>query len=212
MKKVDITGNKYGRLTVLSWHGHNNQKQRTWLCRCDCGTERIVTGSSLTTGNTTSCGCYSREATSLTFKKHGLTKTYIHRVWTGMKSRCHNPKTDKYSRYGGRGITVCDRWQYFENFLADMGMPPFPKAEIDRKDNNGNYEPSNCSWVTKKTNGRNTSTNVYWTFNGETKCITEWAETLGIGVSSLQARVSRLGWSIEKALTEPVIIGRNQYS
>ena len=132
---------------------------------------------------------------------HGMSKTRVFKIWVGMLSRCNNAKTPNYKNYGGRGIKVCDRWASFENFFADMGHPP-EGFEIDRQDNDGNYEPSNCQWLSVKENSRNRRTNRNLTLGATTKCITDWAKDLGITHQAINRRIDVLGWPVERALTE----------
>ena len=120
-----------------------------------------------------------------------------------MLTRCNNKNDTRYQWYGGRGITVCDRWSKFENFLADMGERP-EKMTLDRIDTNGNYCPENCRWATNKQQHRNKRSNRLLTHDGETKCVAEWAETVGISQGALASRIDVYGWSVEKALTTPV--------
>ena len=124
--------------------------------------------------------------------------------WLGMRQRCRNPRNQDFPTYGGRGIRVCERWDSFLTFLEDMGPKPSRKHELDRyPDKNGNYEPGNCRWATRTQNVRNTRFNRLITFNGETLCLAEWAERTGISAGLLQGRLTRLKWTVERALTTP---------
>ena len=156
--RVDITGNKFGRLTVVKYAETNKHRQAMWLCSCECGGRVVTSGISLRQGLTRSCGCLHTEASRKPNRRtHGHAapdsrRTRTYNIWNNMKQRCCNPTASSYINYGGRGIRVCERWvSSYENFLADMGECP-PTYEIDRIDNDGNYEPTNCRWVTKKQN------------------------------------------------------------
>ena len=160
MRFVDRTGNKFGRLLAIEpIRGFAKIK---WLCICDCGKTKIVSGDKLNSGESKSCGCLQKELQSAKIKKSNLRhghnvkgkQTRTHRSWQSMLARCRNPKNTNYSRYGGRGITVCERWSLFENFLNDMGERPENKT-LDRMDVNGNYEPENCRWATLSEQQRN---------------------------------------------------------
>ncbi len=144
------------------------------------------------------------EATGRFEKTHGYTGTQIHKKWRSLFDRCYLTTAENYERYGGRGIYVCERWHDFENFLADMGEPPSPDAQIDRIDTNGPYSPDNCRWVSCKENNRNRRSTHWLTFNGETLSLAEWAERSGIKPATLQRRLAKCGYSVERALTEPV--------
>lgn len=136
--------------------------------------------------------------------KHGMHNTRVYRVWTSMIQRCHTPTHRAYKDYGFRGILVCDRWRYsFANFFMDMGEPP-EGLQLDRIDNNGGYDANNCRWATIAEQARNRRNSRLYAFNGETKCLSEWARLRGISISSLYTRIKR-GWSIEDALTVPPI-------
>ena len=144
-KLRDLAGKKFGRLTVISKEG-----TRRWLCQCDCGNTTICHGASLKNGNTKSCGCFRREQRSTL---NGMSHTPTYNSWRCMIYRCTNPKDAKWEYYGGRGVSVCDRWLNYENFLSDMGERPEGKT-IDRINPDGNYEPGNCRWLEKqKQNG-----------------------------------------------------------
>ena len=153
---VDITGHRYGRLTVLSRSPESGRVH--WKCRCDCGTELSVQSADLRTGNTQSCSCLKFERIREASTTHGHTAggwTTTFRAWSDMKTRCYNPKNKRFAGYAGRGITVCDRWRNsFENFLADMGEKPLGLS-LDRINNDGNYEPDNCRWATYSQQNKN---------------------------------------------------------
>ena len=147
---IDIIGKRFGHLRVLAiWPARSRKIQRTiyWLCRCDCGVELPVRGHSLSFGRTRSCGC-------LPPRTHGMAGSRIYWIWASMRQRCSNPNHVAYPNYGGRGISVCERWRWFQNFYADMGDPP-PGKSLNRIDNNGNYAPGNCEWATATEQARN---------------------------------------------------------
>jgi hypothetical protein len=201
---VDITGYRYSFLTVIKIH--KKEKYGVyWLCRCDCGQCKTILGQHLKSKKTQSCGCHRKKSASENNFIHGhsltgKTQTKEYKSWLDMKARCANKKNRFYPNYGGRGIMVCDRWlNSFENFLSDMGKKPNESYTLDRMNNNGNYEPSNCRWATRKEQNRNTRSNKMLTKNGTTKSMAEWSEILGINYSTIRAR-KRRGFSDEQAL------------
>ena len=202
-KLIDLTGRKIGRLLVVERACNDKWGGAYWVCRCNCGNYVVVRGSRLANGTTSSCGCFGDEV-RLEPKSHGMSKTRIHHTWTAMKQRCLNKKDPSYNRYGGRGIKVCDEWIDFESFYKwaiDNGYRE--DLTIDRIDVDGDYTPENCRWTTRKVQNNNTSRNHYITYNGETKTVSEWAETQKLNKQTLRKRLSS-GWDIEKSLNEPV--------
>lgn len=200
----DLTGHPpFGRLTVLAFAGQKARKAY-WLCRCDCGNETAVRGTELVSGRTQSCGCLGRERTITRNTTHGMSRTLEYRTWNGMIQRCHNPHNKSYHRYGGRSITVCERWRTsLDTFIEDMGPRPTPKHTIERINNSLGYSPDNCKWATRKEQAHNTRQNVMIRFHGKTQCIGAWAEERGMAMKILWQRLNR-GWSIERALTTPI--------
>lgn len=209
--KLDLTGQRFGRLVALQDSGERRTKRTMWHCRCDCGTVSLVSVSNLRGGGTQSCGCLGRERASKRRLKHGHTKgnhiskknissAYV--SWTAMKSRCSRKVAHNYKYYGGRGITVCDRWRdSFENFLADMGPRP-PKHSLDRINNDGNYEPGNCRWASDIVQKRNKRSVALVEYDGRSRHIADWAVEIGISHEILYRRL-RMGWSVARAFTQP---------
>jgi hypothetical protein len=150
----DLTGKKFERLLVLA-HSEHRYGETYWLCQCDCGVEKVVRGSSLVTGKTKSCGCFARDKitqlnkTYSARRKHGLAGTPEYHAWHDMVSRCNKTSHESYTDYGGRGITVCERWHNFENFISDMGSRPSPSHSLERVNNSEGYYPENCIWATR---------------------------------------------------------------
>lgn len=213
-KFVNLTGQKYGRLTVLKLHhkeqcyaknGTKNGSRYYYLCLCDCGNQTIVRGSHLKHGKISSCGCYLKERRVEGNIIHNFSTSRIYKIWRKMKERCFYKKSIRYSNYGGRGITICDEWlQDFMNFYNwSITNGYADNLTIDRIDTNKNYEPSNCRWITNKEQQRNTRQNHLITYKGKTHCISEWAEIYDINYYVLWARLFKLNWSAEKALTQP---------
>ena len=201
-----MKGKRFGKLRVLQFAGINQHRKRLWRCLCDCGAFVIVIGSSLRSGATSSCGCVMRihSVTHGQSRARGGLGSPEYRVWAVMLSRCK----PGVRNYGARGIKVCERWKSFENFFIDMGRRPSPRHSIDRIDNDGDYEPDNCRWATKRQQDRNRRTNHLLTLGDETCCLTEWAEIIGITPQALSDRL-KSGWSIRQALTSKKGVARD---
>lgn len=200
--KNERTGLRYGRLIARADVGRSKNGDVLWECECDCGNIVTVSSSNLGTGNTLSCGCLQQERLKASTTKHGKTRTHVYVVWMNMRRRCSDPKSKSYLNYGARGIKVCERWQSFENFYADMGDPEAGHT-IDRIDVNGDYEPANCRWATSGEQSRNRRNNHTVTFEGRTLTLIEWSEVLSIPYYTLHARFRR-NWSVERAFTTGV--------
>ena len=206
---VDIQGCVFDRLTVLGYAGSNSRHEAQWWCECVCATIKRVSGSNLRRMDNRrckSCGCLQKERASQggrKNKRHGMTHTRAYGIWSGMKNRCQNSNAADFERYGRRGITVCDRWQSFENFYTDMGEPP-TGLTLERIDNELGYFPDNCKWGTQEEQGNNKRTTLRITFNGKTQSLTQWSRVLHIKIVTLRTRLFCLNWSIDKAFTTPV--------
>lgn len=212
---IDLTGQRFGRLIAvaeaeayISPKGHKTQR---WLCRCDCGKEKIVRRQHLCNGATISCGCYLSEILSKRNTTHGEAKSRLYGIYRGIKVRCYNPHHGDYQRYGGRGIAMCKEWKdnfqtfydwAYANGYKDEVLPNGrSKWTIDRIDSRGNYEPLNCRWITIQEQQNNRTTCYPIEYNGKTQTIAEWAKELGMPYHTLRDRILRYGWSIEMALT-----------
>ena len=204
-----LIGERFGRLIVIGEVGRTKRMQRLWLCKCDCGNTKILTTGVLKNGAVKSCGCLRSEMVSNKNYRHGMSETKIYKTWKSMKYRCFNSNADEYERYGGRGITICKDWLIFENFCNWAMQNGYDDSlTIDRIDNDGNYEPNNCRWISLRKQMRNKSINRKLTYKGETKCLIEWAEYFEINPSTIRTRIDRYGWPVEKALETPARIKR----
>lgn len=202
----DLTGMKFHRWTVNKHAGRVfspcGTATQIWHCTCDCGAEKIVRGPSLTAGNSKSCGCWNLEVLRNRAVTHGMSKTRTYESYLGMIKRCYDPEHNRFPRYGGRGIKVCDRWlESFENFLEDMGECPSAMS-LDRVDNDGDYCPQNCKWSSATEQARNRVSNRTLEYGGMSKTVAEWGEYTGLGWSTLNGRLQN-GWNVEDTLTRP---------
>lgn len=206
---TDLTGKQFGRWTVISF-AEKRGKHPYWLCECLCGNQGVIAATNLTRGLSRSCGCLNSEVTATKNRanaihgqsgngSNGKRATAEYEAWSKMLRRCRNDFDRSYANYGGRGISVCERWLSFENFYADMGPRPSKQHSLDRVDNDGNYEPDNCRWTTRDVQGRNRRTSVVLTLAGEAMTVTEWAERLNLSRYTIFSRL-RKGASAEEAL------------
>ena len=202
MKKADLTGMRFGKLTVIEDSGKRTKNGTViWKCLCDCGNVSLVAANNLKskTHPTISCGCERKKR----FLKDGYTllNKRLYNIFSGMKERCYSPKHPRYKNYGGKGIHICSGWlsdyMSFYNWAMQNGYDE--SKTIDRIDNSKGYSPQNCRWVAAKDQSGNRSTCIKISFNGESHCIAEWSRITGIKESTLNARI-KSGWSVEKAL------------
>lgn len=202
-----LVGHRFGRWLVRAVQSHGSQGYLS--CMCDCGTDRAVRVNRLEGGTSRSCGCLAAEEFTVRQTKHGWRPkgkwNATYKAWQSMRERCLNSKNRAWLRYGGRGIKVCERWTMFANFLADMGDRPAGRS-LDRINNDGDYEPGNCRWATNTEQQNNRAVNRTLTLNGMSKTIARWAKDTGIGYTTIMERLRR-GWSVKRALTEPVRSG-----
>lgn len=202
-KFVDLTGQKFGKLTVIERvkSPTNSDHHAYWICKCACGNYVVVIGKDLRNNHTRSCGCLRKQRVGETHRTHGKSKDRLFFVWQSMINRCNNEKDKSYNYYGGRGITVCDEWRKFEPFCDWVMANGYNDSlTIERNDVNGNYEPTNCRWATRKEQANNTRRNHLITYNGKSQTISQWAEEYNMKYSTLSSRLNKLRWGVEKAL------------
>lgn len=207
-KAPDMTGRRFGRLAVRERAANDKAGNAKWLCECDCGQQRAVYAQALRSGATQSCGCLNRERVSVTSMRHGKSHTAYYKAWHAMIRRCTDPSNHKWHRYGGRGIKVCERWKSFEAFAEDMG-PRGAGMTLDRKNNDGDYEPSNCRWATQKQQGNNRGNNRRIAVGSGTRTVSEAAREAGLSLSTLRGRL-RSGWTAAAAINTPVQLHKGQ--
>lgn len=204
MIREDLTGKKFGRLTVVSFSHMNKNHKSCYLCQCDCGKYVTVIGNNLKKGTSKSCGCLNIEKIIQRNTKHSCSRSRIYRIWQGIKKRTLCKTAKSYLNYGGRGIKIATEWLDFNKFYEWALSNGYKNnLTIDRINVNGDYSPENCRWSSYKEQGRNKRNNVLITFKGITKCRSEWEEELCFTKDLIRNRLRR-GWSVEKALSEPL--------
>ena len=208
--KLDLVGNRYGRLTVVSC-APNHGTRTAWNCLCDCGTECVITTRDLRAGDTKSCGCYMKELAIERHKKHGASShsgnaTRLYRIWKHMRRRCLCPNNKAYKNYGGRGIKICDEWADSYIAFRDWSIAHGYKDSLtlDRIDNNGMYCPQNCRWASAVTQANNKRSNHLITHNGKTQTIAQWAREIDLSYFTLYSRIVKRKMDIAVALSMPL--------
>lgn len=201
---IDLTGKKFGRLTVIRQDGRDDYGRIKWLCECECGRISTIIGNLLKNGTTKSCGCLRSEEVKSHGIRHGMSRSNVYYDWCNMKARCSNPNLANYKNYGGRGISVCERWvDDFQTFYDDVSELPYFGEDgysLDRINNDGDYEPGNVRWADDVTQCNNTRRTILIEYDGRVLSLMEWARELGINHSTLYYRIKR-GWDIERAFT-----------
>lgn len=200
-KRKDLTGMKFGKLTVVSIDEKATSRHYKWICKCECGNTVSVFGTNLNQGISQSCGCNSSRTRAYKLKdintKHGMSRTRIYHIYHGILIRCTKPNSQNYKHYGGRGITMCDEWaNSFESFVSWANSNGYnEELTLERIDNNKGYSPDNCKWIPQSEQPLNRRNNIYATINGETKTVKEWAEISGINYNTLRSRLQDFHWA-----------------
>lgn len=208
MNRLDLTNQTFGRLTAIKY-AYTKNERAFWHCKCKCGSEKDIPAKDLKRGSIRSCGCLKSEVTSERMKSHGATGTRLYHIWATMKRRCETTKAEKAKKgYLNRGITVCKEWHdfsIFQKWALSNGYTDL--LTIDRINNDGNYCPENCRWVDYEIQANNRRTNVNLTYQNKTQTIAQWAKEIGMKYNTLDERL-RKGWSVERALSTPVMCRR----
>jgi len=205
-KFKDLSGERFEMLLVLRYAGMNKYNKALFLCRCDCGTEKVILGNHLP--RIVSCGCWKKRMPTEQRSKPGRKKdgkrSPEYTAWAGAKDRCTREGNKRWADYGGRGIRMCQRWMdSFDCFLSDMGEKPSPLHSLERKDVNAGYSPENCEWAVLAVQANNKRRSIRLTFQGETLTLAQWSKRIGIKVPALYLRLYK-GMPVEEALTKPL--------
>lgn len=205
MKKIDLTGKRFGKLVAVKSYYDQKKKITFWECECDCGNICNVRANRLIHGRTKSCGCLRKDSNIKNKTTHGMTKTRIYDIWSGMKKRCYNPTNNNYLYYGKRGIGVCEEWKgSFESFYDWAINNGYQEnLSLDRIDNDKNYCPENCRWASIKEQNNNRGVSINITYNGKTQNLSEWCKELKLSYITVYQRITKYGYTFEEAITEP---------
>lgn len=204
-KKIELIGKRFGRLMVIDEYDRPYSGAYRYLCKCDCGNEVVVWGCSLRAGHSRSCGCYKRDTTIARNTKYKKEDKILYSTWKGMRQRCNDKNHIRYNRYGGRGIQVCNEWNDYMKFYYWSIENGYEKGkQLDRINNDADYTPNNCRWVTAFENNNNKNNVKRFEIEGVVHTLSEWCQIYNIKKSTVRARLRR-GWDIEKALTTPLL-------
>lgn len=208
MNRLNLINQTFGRLTVIDF-AYSKEGRSFWKCKCNCGNEKIIIGKDLQNGHIRSCGCLRIETSKKRMITHGATDTRLYNIWTSMKARCETSKKKKFIKdYQNRGINICAEWHdfsVFQKWALENGYKD--DLSIDRIDNNKGYYPENCRWADNFTQANNKRNNHWLTYNNKTQTIAQWSKELGMKYNALNERL-RKGWSVERALSTPIMCKR----
>lgn len=202
----DISNEKFGRLTPIEYIPGTKYKEGIWICKCDCGNTTKATAGNIKSGKMKSCGCLRREMSANINHTHGMSNNRLYGIWTDMKSRCLNISRPSYKDYGGRGIAICTEWINDFNFFYRWAIKNGYKANLtlDRKENDGNYEPNNCRWVTPKQQANNTRNNKFYEIDGVRKTLSQWCDIYSANYQRTFYRLKGGNYTLIEALTQPI--------
>lgn len=206
---IDLTGQRFGRLSVVCKCGSDKYGAALWQCKCECGKTVTKRGSALRAGHAKSCGCLHDELSSLRMaeqnRTHAMSNTRLYEIWSDLKRRCSNPNHRAFDRYGGRGIKFCAEWAEFLPFYVWSVANGYSETlTIERVDNDGDYCPENCRWATRKDQANNKSITVFYELDGVKYTLPQLCEKCGISYGTLYTRINKHGWSVKAAITTPV--------
>lgn len=191
-KRIDLTNKRFGKLTVLKIDENKSRGELYWLCLCDCGNLKSIQGRKLRSGWTKSCGCLQKEWAKENFSTHKMSETSLYKVWENMKTRCFNPKSNRFYRYGGRGITICDEWLDFKSFSEWALLNGYKDGlSLERKNIDKDYEPGNCCWIPIEKQAQNKSNTVWITYQDKKMCMAEFSKIANVSINVIRNRLKK---------------------